>query len=50
MLVLDVAVAGVALVPIQREFNIAAGDLQWVTTAYGVTFCGLLVLVDRVLS
>ena len=47
MLVLDVAVAAVALVPIQREFDVSAGNLQWVTTAYGVTFGGLLVLGGR---
>ncbi len=47
MLVLDVAVATVALVPIQREFDVSPGNLQWVTTAYGVTFGGLLVLGGR---
>ncbi len=47
MLVLDVAVAAVALVPIQREFAVPAADLQWVSTAYGLTFGGLLILGGR---
>lgn len=47
MLVLDVAVAAVALVPIQRQLAIADADLQWVTTAYGLAFGGLLIVGGR---
>lgn len=47
MLVLDVAVVNVALPSIQRDLAIRAGDLQWVSTAYTLTFGGLLVLAGR---
>ena len=47
MLILDVAIVNVALPSIQRELAILPPDLQWVGTAYTVTFGGLLVLFGR---
>jgi EmrB/QacA subfamily drug resistance transporter len=47
MLILDVAVVSVANPQIQQGLRIPAGDLQWTTTAYTVTFGGLLVVAGR---
>ncbi|MGH7609241.1 MAG: MFS transporter [Candidatus Dormibacteria bacterium] len=47
MVVLDATIVNVALPSIQRALHIAAGDLVWVTTAYSVTFGGLLIFGGR---
>lgn len=47
MVVLDVAIVNVALPSIARDLNFAAGDLQWVITAYTLTFGGFLLLGGR---
>jgi EmrB/QacA subfamily drug resistance transporter len=47
MVVLDVAIVNVALPSINRELNFAAGSLQWVITAYTLTFGGFLLLGGR---
>ncbi|MFV2086264.1 MFS transporter [Micromonospora sp. LOL_021] len=47
MLILDVAVVAVAMPTVQRELNIAAADLMWVSTAYALTFGGFLVAAGR---
>ncbi len=47
MLILDVAVVSVANPQIQQGLHIPAGDLQWTSTAYTVTFGGLLVVSGR---
>jgi EmrB/QacA subfamily drug resistance transporter len=47
MVILDVAILGVALPSIQADLGFAGGDLQWVATAYSLTFGGLLLLGGR---
>lgn len=47
MVVLDVAIVNVALPSINRELHFAAGGLQWVVTAYTLTFGGFLLLGGR---
>ncbi len=47
MVVLDVAIVNVALPSIARELNFAPGNLQWVITAYTLTFGGFLLLGGR---
>ncbi len=47
MVVLDVAIVNVALPSISRELHFAAGNLQWVITAYTLTFGGFLLLGGR---
>ncbi|KAL1306890.1 hypothetical protein AAFC00_005535 [Neodothiora populina] len=37
----------IALPTIRNEFNVAAGDLQWVISAYALTFGGFLLLGGR---
>src|ERR1700759_3857443 len=47
MVVLDVAIVNVALPTMNRELNFPAGSLQWVVTAYTLTFGGFLLLGGR---
>jgi EmrB/QacA subfamily drug resistance transporter len=47
MVVLDVAIVNVALPSIQRDLNFSASNLQWVVTAYTLTFGGFLLLGGR---
>jgi EmrB/QacA subfamily drug resistance transporter len=47
MVVLDVAIVNVALPSINRDLHFAAGSLQWVITAYTLTFGGFLLLGGR---
>jgi EmrB/QacA subfamily drug resistance transporter len=48
MVVLDFSIVNVALASIQRELGFAGSSVQWVVTAYAITFGGLLVLGGRV--
>lgn len=48
MVVLDIAIVNVALPSIAKDLNFASGDLQWVITAYTLTFGGFLLLGGRV--
>ncbi|HYZ76534.1 MAG TPA: DHA2 family efflux MFS transporter permease subunit [Gaiellaceae bacterium] len=47
MTVLDVAIVNVAIPSIQRDLNIAEETVQWVITAYAITFGGFLLLGGR---
>jgi len=47
MVVLDVSIVNVALPAIQHSLGFRAVDLQWVVTAYALTFGGLLLLGGR---
>lgn len=47
MVVLDVSIVNVALPSIAQELNFAPSNLQWVVTAYTLTFGGLLLLGGR---
>ncbi len=47
MVILDVAIVNVALPTISRKLNFAPNDLQWVITAYTLTFGGFLLLGGR---
>lgn len=47
MVVLDVAIVNVALPTISRELHFSANNLQWVVTAYTLTFGGFLLLGGR---
>jgi EmrB/QacA subfamily drug resistance transporter len=47
MVVLDVAIINVALPTIQKALTFSFENLQWVTTAYAITFGGLLLLGGR---
>jgi len=47
MTVLDVAIVNVALPSIQKDLDFAPADLQWVLTAYAITFGGFLLLGGR---
>jgi EmrB/QacA subfamily drug resistance transporter len=47
MVVLDVAIVNVALPTINKELHFATGNLQWVITAYTLTFGGFLLLGGR---
>jgi EmrB/QacA subfamily drug resistance transporter len=47
MVVLDVSIVNVALPSIQRELDFAPEDLQWVVSAYALTFGGFLLLGGR---
>jgi EmrB/QacA subfamily drug resistance transporter len=48
MVVLDVSIVNVALPSIQTELDFAPEDLQWVVSAYALTFGGFLLLGGRV--
>lgn len=47
MVVLDIAIVNVALPSIQEDLGFAPENLQWVVTAYTLTFGGLLLLGGR---
>jgi EmrB/QacA subfamily drug resistance transporter len=47
MLVLDIAIVNVALPSIQEDLGFSVEDLQWVTSAYALTFGGFLLLGGR---
>lgn len=47
MVVLDVSIVNVALPSIQHAFNISQDNLQWIITAYSITFGGFLLLGGR---
>ncbi len=47
MVVLDIAIVNVALPSINRDLHFAPGSLQWVITAYTLTFGGFLLLGGR---
>ena len=47
MVVLDFSIVNVALAAIERELHADSTSVQWVITAYAITFGGLLVLGGR---
>jgi EmrB/QacA subfamily drug resistance transporter len=47
MTILDVAIVNVAIPSIQRDLDIAEATVQWVITAYAITFGGFLLLGGR---
>ncbi len=47
MVVLDIAIVNVALPSISRDLHFTPGNLQWVITAYTLTFGGFLLLGGR---
>ncbi|PJE64963.1 hypothetical protein COU91_04175 [Candidatus Saccharibacteria bacterium CG10_big_fil_rev_8_21_14_0_10_47_8] len=47
MVVLDIAIVNVALPSISSDLNFAPNDLQWVVTAYTLTFGGFLLFGGR---
>ncbi len=47
MVVLDVSIVNVALPSIAKSLNFAQANLQWVVTAYALTFGGFLLLGGR---
>jgi EmrB/QacA subfamily drug resistance transporter len=47
MVILDVSVVNVALPSIQRDLHFSDVDLQWVVSAYTLTFAGFLLLGGR---
>jgi hypothetical protein len=47
MTILDVAIVNVAIPSIQKNLNIAESTVQWVITAYAITFGGFLLLGGR---
>src|SRR6516162_895311 len=47
MVILDAAIVTVALPSIERELGFSAQGLQWVVSAYALTFAGLLLLGGR---
>src|SRR3954469_5372486 len=47
MTILDISVVNVALPTIGRELDFSQGNLQWVITAYSITFGGFLLLGGR---
>src|SRR5947207_14098628 len=47
MTVLDVAIVNVAIPSIKDDLNISASSVQWVITAYAITFGGFLLLGGR---
>jgi EmrB/QacA subfamily drug resistance transporter len=48
MVILDVSIVNVALPSIQTDLGFSQGDLQWVLSAYALTFGGFLLLGGRV--
>src|SRR5213078_4305930 len=47
MTILDVAIVNVAIPSIQRDLHIGESTVQWVLTAYAITFGGFLLLGGR---
>ena len=48
MVILDVAIVNVALPTIQTDLDFSQRNLQWVVSAYALTFGGLLLLGGRI--
>src|ERR671927_1865933 len=48
MTILDVAIVNVAIPSIQKDLHIAESTVQWVITAYAITFGGFLLLGGRI--
>src|SRR5256885_12296101 len=48
MTILDVAIVNVAIPSIQKDLKIAESTVQWVITAYAITFGGFLLLGGRI--
>ena len=48
MVVLDFSIVNVALASIERELHAGTATVQWVITAYAITFGGLLVFGGRI--
>src|SRR5436309_5353538 len=48
MVVLDVSIVNVALPSIQRDLHFPPENLQWVVSAYALTFGGFLLLGGRI--
>jgi MFS family permease len=48
VVVLDVTIVAIALPAIRRDLGFEAADLQWVLSAYTLTFGGGLLLAGRV--
>ena len=47
MVVLDFTIVQIALPSIGKEFAVSINGLQWLVTAYGLTFAGFLLLTGR---
>src|ERR1700759_1936833 len=47
MTVVDLTIVNVALPTIGRKLHFPEADLQWVVTAYGLTYAGFLLLGGR---
>ena len=47
MTIVDITIVNVALPTIGRELDFSESNLQWVVTAYGLTFGGFLLLGGR---
>src|SRR5438309_6892008 len=47
MTILDVAIVNVAIPSIQKNLHIGESTVQWVITAYAITFGGFLLLGGR---
>ena len=47
MTIVDFTIVNVALPTIGRKLHFPESDLQWVVTAYGLTFAGFLLLGGR---
>lgn len=47
ILVLDFSIVQIALPTIRGDLNMSLADLQWIVSAYGLTFAGLLLLSGR---
>jgi EmrB/QacA subfamily drug resistance transporter len=47
MVILDVSIVNVALPAIQKAFTMSGASLQWIVTAYALTFGGFLLLGGR---
>lgn len=47
IVVLDFSVVQIALPTIKNEFGVSLADLQWILSAYGLTFAGFLLLSGR---
>ncbi|HQZ86752.1 MAG TPA: MFS transporter, partial [Actinomycetota bacterium] len=48
MIVLDASIVNLAIPSAQQDLGIAPSELQWVVTAYTITFGGLLLLGGRI--
>src|SRR5881227_2419407 len=47
MTIIDLTIVNVALPTIGRDLHFSEANLQWVVTAYGITFGGFLLLGGR---